>query len=63
MPLPYSPAARAVRIVRLIMGGLLLTSTVACGYKGPLYLPPPEDPPATLTEPPAPGAPSGSSVN
>ncbi|MDR4124431.1 LPS translocon maturation chaperone LptM [Yanghanlia caeni] len=36
-----------------LLGGLVLAGGLAaCGYKGPLYLPPPEDPPASLTEPP-----------
>jgi len=53
----------ARRGVRLLAGGLLLSGLLACGYKGPLYLPPPEDPPATLTEPPGHDAPPGSSTN
>jgi len=49
--------------MRLLAGGVLLGSLLACGYKGPLYLPPPEDPPATLTEPPGHDAPPGSTAN
>ncbi|MFA7669455.1 MAG: lipoprotein [Burkholderiaceae bacterium] len=49
--------------LRLLAGGLLLGSLLACGYKGPLYLPPPEDPPAALTVPPGHDAPPGSSAN
>lgn len=49
--------------MRLLAGGALLGSLLACGYKGPLYLPPPEDPPATLTEPPGHDAPPGSTAN
>ncbi len=48
---------------RLVGAGLLLGGLAACGYKGPLYLPPPPDPPAALTEPPAPVAPARPSAN
>lgn len=51
------------RGMRLLAGTLLLGSLLACGYKGPLYLPPPEDPPAALTQPPGPDAPPGTSAN
>lgn len=50
MPSPLAAATR--RSMRLLGSGLLLGSLLACGYKGPLYLPPPEAPPATLTTPP-----------
>ncbi len=46
--------------MRVLAGGLLLGGLMACGYKGPLYLPPPEDPPADLTAPPTQDAPPGS---
>jgi len=42
----------ARRSARLLGSGILLAVLAACGYKGPLYLPPPETPPATLTTPP-----------
>jgi len=48
--------------MRVLAGGLLIGGLMACGYKGPLYLPPPEDPPANLTEPPTQDAPPGSST-
>ncbi len=60
---PSRPSAALGRRLRLMAGMLLLGSLLACGYKGPLYLPPPEDPPATLTEPPGHDAPPGSSAN
>lgn len=46
----FSTVAR--RSARLLGSGVLLAVLAACGYKGPLYLPPPEAPPATLTTPP-----------
>lgn len=50
--------------LRLVAGTLILGSLLACGYKGPLYLPPPENPPAELTQPPGHDAPPpGSSAN
>lgn len=50
MPKPfYLPVRQGAR---LLVGGLVLGGLLACGYKGPLYLPPPDDPPATLTNPP-----------
>lgn len=52
-----------IRSTRLAGGVLLLGSLLACGYKGPLYLPPPEDPPASLTEPPAPESHPRSTTN
>ncbi len=51
------------RGMRLLASSLLMGSLLACGYKGPLYLPPPEDPPATLTQPPGSDAPPGTSAN
>ncbi|HUH60120.1 MAG TPA: lipoprotein [Candidimonas sp.] len=35
----------------------LLSSLLACGYKGPLYMPPPPAPDASLTTPPQPSTP------
>lgn len=57
MPLPIRGG------LRLFAGGLLMGGLMACGYKGPLYLPPPEAPPATLTEPPAQATPPGTPSN
>lgn len=57
------PAVAVRHGVRLMACGLLLAGLAACGYKGPLYLPAPEDPPATLTTPPGHDAPPGPSVN
>ncbi len=58
------PASSPARLgMRLLAGTLLLGSLLACGYKGPLYMPPPEDPPATLTQPPGHDAPPGSPAN
>jgi len=48
---------------RLLAGGLLLGGLLACGYKGPLYLPPPEEPPSTLTTPPEHATPPGPTAN
>ena len=45
---------------RLAAGALLMSSLLACGYKGPLYLPEPEAPPAELTAPPGHQTPSAS---
>jgi predicted small lipoprotein YifL len=64
MPLPspaHAAAARGAR--RLVAASLLLGGLLGCGYKGPLYLPPPEDPPAELTVPPSSDAPPGPSAN
>ena len=63
MPLPTRVPALLRRCTRVLGSGLLLAGLFACGYKGPLYLPPPPDPPAALTEPPAPEAPSRPSSN
>lgn len=38
-----SAAYRIARRTRLILGSVLLASLLGCGYKGPLYLPPPPD--------------------
>lgn len=60
---PRLSAATARKGLRLFACGLLLGGLMACGYKGPLYLPEPEAPPATLTTPPGHDAPPGPSVN
>lgn len=52
MRMPPLPAPRIRQSARTVAGVLVLGSLLACGYKGPLYLPPPEDPPAELTTPP-----------
>ena len=48
------PASRplASRCSALLAGVAVLAALSGCGYKGPLYLPPPEEPPADLTVPP-----------
>ena len=51
------------RGTRLLACGLMLGGLLACGYKGPLYLPPPEDPPSTLTTPPGHDTPPGPTAN
>lgn len=61
MPSPIHLPVR--RAARLLACGLILGGLMACGYKGPLYLPPPEAPPATLTTPPAPETPSQATKN
>ena len=62
--LSYSRFFRAAqRGTRLLACGALLGSLLACGYKGPLYLPPPEAPPAALTAPPGHDSPPASTVN
>jgi len=58
MTTPSRLVVHSHRILRLLAGCLMLGGLIACGYKGPLYLPPPEDPPAELTEPPAASTPS-----
>lgn len=63
MQKPFRLPAAIHRAARLLASGVLLGGLLACGYKGPLYLPPPEDPPATLTTPPGHDAPPGPSVN
>lgn len=63
MPKPFRLSAATRRSTRLLTGALLLGSLLACGYKGPLYLPPPEAPPAELTTPPGHDAPPASSAN
>ena len=63
MPKPFRLSAAANRGARLLACGLLLGGLLACGYKGPLYLPAPEAPPAELTTPPGHDAPPASSAN
>lgn len=60
---PQRSSAIARLSLRLLTGGLLLGGLLACGYKGPLYLPPPEDPPAALTTPPGHDTPASPSAN
>ena len=38
-----SAATRIARRSRIILAPVLLVSLLGCGYKGPLYLPPPPD--------------------
>ncbi|HLU00287.1 MAG TPA: hypothetical protein VKZ70_11155 [Burkholderiaceae bacterium] len=49
--------------MRLMACGLMLGGLMACGYKGPLYLPPPEEPPASLTTPPDHETPARATAN
>lgn len=51
-----SARARRQAWIGTVLAGLL--TLAGCGYKGPLYLPPPPDPDPSLTAPPA--APAGS---
>lgn len=52
-----SPTTTNARSARHIVASLsLLALLSACGYKGPLYMPPPPPPDASLTTPPKPGA-------
>lgn len=37
---------------RIVASFALLSTLLACGYKGPLYMPPPPAPDASLTTPP-----------
>lgn len=59
MPIPM-PVRRSLRLTAcgLVLGGLM-----ACGFKGPLYLPAPDEPPATLTTPPGHETPARSTAN
>ncbi len=55
-PLTSTPAHTVCRIVASFA---LLSTLLACGYKGPLYAPPPPPPEASLTAPPtAPNVPA-----
>lgn len=63
MPSPSQVTPAARRRMRLLVGSLVLGSLLACGYKGPLYLPPPENPASSLTQPPGPDAPPGPTAN
>lgn len=61
-------APRAMTTVRTfgrtIAGFALLSTLLACGYKGPLYMPPPPLPEESLTAPPTPtGLPEPESTN
>ncbi len=47
------PAARTTLVSRIVASLALASVLGACGYKGPLYLPPPPPAPdASLTTPP-----------
>jgi predicted small lipoprotein YifL len=60
-PLTSTPAYTVCRIVASFA---LLSTLLACGYKGPLYMPPPPPPDESLTTPPAaPSAPAAESPN
>ncbi len=41
-------------VLRRLAGLALLSTLAACGYKGPLYMPPPPPPDESLTTPPTP---------
>lgn len=49
--------------VRFMAGITLVATLTACGYKGPLYMPPPPQPDAALTVPPAPQQPLSETAN
>jgi len=52
MQAPHT-AARTTLVSRIVTSLALVSALGACGYKGPLYLPPPpEAPDASLTAPP-----------
>lgn len=53
-------AARRLR--RITFSALFLTLAAGCGYKGPLYMPPPPAPDESLTAPPS-TQPPGASTN
>lgn len=61
MQKPFRLLAR--KCLRVLAGGLMLSGLMACGYKGPLYLPAPEEPPASLTTPPGHESPPGATAN
>lgn len=44
-------------VCRIVASFALLSTLLACGYKGPLYMPPPPPPDASLTNPPTPSGP------
>lgn len=44
-------------LCRIVASFALLSTLMACGYKGPLYMPAPPAPDAALTTPPTPAAP------
>ncbi|WP_353152132.1 lipoprotein [Pollutimonas bauzanensis] len=41
-------------VCRIVASFALLSTLLACGYKGPLYMPPPPAPDVELTTPPEP---------
>jgi len=41
---------------RIAAGFAVLSTLLACGYKGPLYMPPPPMPEESLTTPPVPAS-------
>jgi len=52
--MPMSSVPKSLRLLAALLGGLTLSAALgACGYKGPLYMPPPA-PDETLTAPPQP---------
>ena len=62
-----STTTTAASVTRIVASFALLATLSACGYKGPLYLPPPAPPEESLTRPPessfnaAPEAPAATS--
>ncbi|MBF6616469.1 LPS translocon maturation chaperone LptM [Pollutimonas thiosulfatoxidans] len=51
--MPATVLVDALRRARRYAGAVVVLSTLAaCGYKGPLYMPPPPDPDESLTTPP-----------
>ncbi|AEC21393.1 hypothetical protein PT7_2853 [Pusillimonas sp. T7-7] len=52
MPKPQDPTRNKTG-PRLLAGLLMAAMLTACGYKGPLYMPPPPAPDESLTTPPA----------
>ncbi|WP_143705472.1 LPS translocon maturation chaperone LptM [Pollutimonas subterranea] len=53
MQAPRAPTA-AHTFCRLAASVAVFSTLLACGYKGPLYMPPPPAPEASLTTPPTP---------
>ncbi|MGB6103405.1 MAG: lipoprotein [Pusillimonas sp.] len=51
--MPASHDSTRARASRLLAGLFMASMLAACGYKGPLYLPPPPAPDESLTTPPA----------
>lgn len=54
MQAPYKQTA-VHRVWRMAAGLSLLALVTACGYKGPLYMPPPPAPDESLVAPPTSG--------